>query len=109
MEQRDRVRVRVRGKRKSRGVERSECVPGKVEVASVQGGCCDVVLVGAEILWGQRAGLVSESGEVGGNIWSASKADSGRTCQPRTCLHAPPRIAGRMGRVLADDSYTNAL
>ena len=47
MEQRDRVRVRVRGKRKSRGVERSECVPGKVEVASVQGGCCDVVLVGA--------------------------------------------------------------
>lgn len=70
MEQRD--RVRVRGERKSRGVERSECVPGKVEVASVQGGCCDVVLVGAEILWGQRAGLVSESGEVGGNIRSAS-------------------------------------
>lgn len=70
MEQRD--RVRVRGERKSRGVERSECVPRKVEVASVQGGCCDVVLVGAEILWGQRAGLVSESGEVGGNIRSAS-------------------------------------
>ncbi|KHN04205.1 Zinc finger protein CONSTANS-LIKE 1 [Glycine soja] len=82
---------------------------GGVEVASVQGGCCDVVLVGAEILWGQRPRHVSESGEVGSNIWSASKADSGRTCQPGTCLHAPPRNAGRMGRVLADDSYSNAL
>lgn len=70
MEQR--VRVRVRSEREARGVTRSECVSGKVEVCSVEGGCCDVVLVGPQILWGQRTRHVSESEAVGGNLRGAS-------------------------------------
>ena len=72
MERGIRVRIKRRESRGVVGVARIEPVPGEVEGSPVEGGSCDVVLVGPQILWDQWHRHVSESVAVRGNLRRAS-------------------------------------